>query len=260
MKVVIAGLGKSGTTALFFTVKQSMPLDTHHLFEPSRFDGRSGTASNVLAKILIRDGGATDYASFDDFEKKVLIIRDPRDIIISRVLYDIYNAPDACRDDAKVDAFVRLLRRKEAEPHNVSLLEIIDLLDRICGRGVLRRTATAGDLALEFQRGHADYFMFRYEDFVCADLAPLERYVGLPLAAGPRVVPADLSRVVRTKTSGNWRNWLTPADVEFFGPRLAQFIRNNGYSEDWTLALSPSISPEHGSDYVLRIVAEHRAL
>src|SRR5690242_6535868 len=129
MKVVIAGLGKSGTTALFFTVKQSMPPDTHHLFEPSRFDARSGTASNVLAKILIRDGGVTDYASFDDFEKKILIIRDPRDIIVSRVLYDIYNAPDACRDDVKVDAFVRLLRRKEAEPHNVSLLEIIDPLD-----------------------------------------------------------------------------------------------------------------------------------
>ena len=128
MKVVIAGLGKSGTTALFFTLKRAMPPDTHHLFEPSRFDAQTGMTSNVLAKILIRD--STEYASFDDFEKKILIIRDPRDIIVSRVLYDIYNAPDACRDAAKIDAFVRLLRRKEAEPRNVSLLEIIDLLDR----------------------------------------------------------------------------------------------------------------------------------
>jgi hypothetical protein len=254
--VVIAGCSRSGTTALFYTVKHAMPRDTLCLFEPLRFDATGAITANVLVKILVRHDRAVDFASFDGFGKKVLIIRDPRDNIVSRLLYEVYNA---CCDDATVDAFVQLLRRKEAEPHSVSLLQIIDLADRITGRDLRARSVATADLVLDFQRSHADYFVYRYEDFVRADTASLEQYLELALASGPLVVPADLSRVARTRTSGDWRNWLTPADVEFFRPRFASFMRHNDYADDWTLAERPSIPPEHASHYVLRIAAERRA-
>jgi hypothetical protein len=56
VKVVINGLAKSGTIALFFTIKQAMPPDTRHLFEPKRFDAGMRAETNVLAKILIPTG------------------------------------------------------------------------------------------------------------------------------------------------------------------------------------------------------------
>ena len=37
MRVIIAGLGKSGTTAALYAVRSAMPADTQILFEPRRF-------------------------------------------------------------------------------------------------------------------------------------------------------------------------------------------------------------------------------
>ena len=34
MRIVIVGLGKSGTTALLYAVRAAMPADTQLLFEP----------------------------------------------------------------------------------------------------------------------------------------------------------------------------------------------------------------------------------
>lgn len=102
--------------------------------------------------------------------------------------------------------------------------------------------------------------MYRYEDFVRPDLAVLDQHLGLKLVTGPQIVPSELSRVTRTRIAGDWRNWLTPADVDFFRPRFASFMRHNCYPDDWTLAASPSIPAEHASNYVLRLVAEKRTL
>jgi hypothetical protein len=41
MKIVIFGLAKSGTTALFYKIKNSLPPDTVCLFEPRSFDPRA---------------------------------------------------------------------------------------------------------------------------------------------------------------------------------------------------------------------------
>jgi hypothetical protein len=258
MKIIISGLGKSGTTALFFKLKHAMPPETYCMFEPSRFEVSTAGPTHVLAKVLIARDKPADFDSFSDFDRKIMIVRDARDVLVSRVLYDIYNDATLCRDDAGVDALVNLLRRKEAAPSSVPLHEIIDLVDRMSSRGLLARATQAATIALDFQRRYPNYFQFRYEEFVRANFTAIESHLEFALAQGAVSVPVEYARVARTKGYGDWRNWMTASDVRFFRPYLEAFLDVNGYSDDWTLPDEPRILPEHGSDYVLRLVRERR--
>lgn len=260
MKTVIVGQGKTGTTALFFKLKQALPVDTTCLFEPRSFDPSMGDAGDVLAKVLIGFNRGVDLAGLFAFDKKLVLTRDPRDTLVSRVLYDIYNEPALCADDAKVEAFVQLLRRKEATPLSTPLVEVIGLFDRMCRRPLLPRATHDAAVALEFQRGHSDFVPYRYEDLIRADFTAIESYLGCSIRPDLAVVPIDYERVARSKRSGDWREWLTPDDVDFFRPYFAPYLSFNGYADDWTLSDQPRILAEHGSEYVLRLVDERRRL
>jgi hypothetical protein len=255
MKIIVAGLGKSGTTALFFKLQQSLPNDTYCLFEPTCFQD-TNDAAHVLAKVLINQ--KINIASFSSFDKKIFIIRDARDNLVSRVLYDVYNAPELCCDLAKSAAIVNLLRRKEANPQSMPLLDVINIIDALASRNLLRRAIEVANIAINFRDINPDYFHYRYEDLIYADFKSIESYLGICLSAGPASVPAELSRVARTKGRGDWKNWLTPTDVKFFQPYFASYLKLNGYSDDWTLADEPRIPAKHGSEYVMKLAEERR--
>ena len=260
MRIVVFGLGKSGTTALFFKLKQAMAPDTHCLFEPRGLDPAPPLPTSILAKVLVGYKRNVDPTAFLAFDRLLFLTRDPRDTLVSRVLYDIYNEAAICADDSKVNAFVALLRRKEADPAGTPLKHIIDLFDRMSQRPVLPRAMHDAGVALDFQRRHPHVCAYRYEDLVRADYTAIEPYLGFTLGRETATVPVEFNRVVRTKQAGNWRHWLTAADVEFFAPWFTPYLQFNGYSEDWTLAPEPSIPQEHCSDYVLRLVIERRGV
>lgn len=260
VRIVVFGLGKTGTTALFFKLKQAMAPDTHCLFEPRSFVPEPTLPASLLAKVLLGYNRDVDPTGFLSFDRLLCLTRDPRDTLVSRVLYDIYNETAICADDQKVNAFVNLLRRKEADPAGTPLKDIIDFFDRMSQRPVLPRATRDAGVALDFQRQHPRVFAYRYEDLVRADYAAIEPYLGLTLGRETATVPLEFARVVRTKQAGNWRHWLTAADVEFFKPWFAPYLAFNGYSEDWTLAPEPRIAPEHCSDYVMRLVIERRSI
>lgn len=84
MKIVIFGLAKSGTTALFYKIKNSLPPDTVCLFEPRSFDPRAVKKKriksllshrrepDVLAKVLpFRPHDPADVDSFSHFERLI---------------------------------------------------------------------------------------------------------------------------------------------------------------------------------------------
>jgi hypothetical protein len=101
MKIVVAGLGKTGTTALFCKLKQAMPPDTLCLFEPRGYRAPSNHVAHILAKDLFGYDKTINVASFQSFDKRILMVRDPRDTLVSRVLYDIYNEPTVCGGRSK---------------------------------------------------------------------------------------------------------------------------------------------------------------
>jgi hypothetical protein len=276
MRVVIYGLAKSGTTALFYKIKNALPRDAVCLFEPHAFDPRAARVRplarllrgrrepDVLAKVLpFRPSGAAVAASFDGFDKQILLVRDPRDRLVSRTLYVAYHSTFYHRD-AELAAFLGLLKEKEADPRAVSLMELLKTFARLNGDEFSFDT-WAADYArhsvrapLEFHGCRPGLFVCKYEEMVAGRLGALEAYLGLRLG-DDAALPAEHRRVARTKAGGNWRDWLTPEDVESLRPVFGPYLERYYAEADWELSARPSIPAEFGSGYVLRIVNERRA-
>jgi hypothetical protein len=276
MRIVIYGLARSGTTALFHLIKNALPADAACLFEPRAFDPRAVNRGllgrllggrrepDVLAKVLpFRPKEPADAESFSSFDKQVLIVRDPRDRVVSRLLYVVYHATFYQRDEP-LRAFLGLLRRKEADPRSVSLGELLKTFAGLNG-DEFSFDAWAAEHARHSVRAPLDFhdcrpglFVCKYEEMIERRLGGLEEYLGLRLK-GAAAVPAEHSRVARTRAYGNWRDWLTPEDVEYLRPVLRPYLERYYGGADWNLSERPAIRPEFCSGYVERIVNERRA-
>jgi hypothetical protein len=276
VKIVIFGLGKSGTSALFYKIVNSLPRGTISLFEPFGYGRREALHKRLqalrrgrlmpdtVAKVLPWGRTAVDLRDFDGFDRQILIVRDPRDLLVSALLYESFHASFA-EDEAAAAQFLDLLKRKEADPRGVPLLHLVSTFEALHGPAEgfpkwLKDEESGGVAALlRFHEERPHLFVFRYEDLVEERFAALERTLGFPLA-GPATVPDLLWRVVRAKVHGEWRNWLTPPDVDRLRPILAPFLDRYYPDADWDLAPQPHISPEHASVYVRRLLDERRAM
>lgn len=258
MKIVIVGRAKSGTTALFYSIRSAMPANTYCLFEPVGYEQDEN--SFVLAKVLINVRKPPRFRDFDGFDRKILIVRDPRDIAVSQLLYSFYSV-DPPWTDEQAAPFFALLRSKEEDPRSVSVVELWNFSNRSRSKPdtwIARFDRTFEHL-MAFHRAHPEYHLVRYEDFIAGRIQALESYLGLKL---PQTisVPETTRRVERAKSSGDWRHWFTPDDVACFKPTCEQAIRYFGYDGDWSLAEHPVIRPEHASGYVRRLIEERRGM
>ncbi|MBI4816762.1 MAG: sulfotransferase domain-containing protein [Deltaproteobacteria bacterium] len=256
-RILIAGQPKTGTTALFFKVKAAMPPNTVELFEPKEPFHATLLPRPVLAKILVQRTEEAYYSSFSSFDHKILITRDPRDQLISALLYSTIHSR-FFSDDEKLARFLELLRKKESDPRAVSVLEIYRFRSELQGepRVVPDHIARAHAFASGFEDRHPGYFVVKYEDMVSDNLGALERELGMTLG-GEAEVGEKYQKVVRTKAAGGWRSWFTDEDVTYFQPVFERYMSRYGYA-GWDLAGAPPIRPEHASEYVARIVAERR--
>lgn len=276
MKIVIYGLAKSGTSALFYKIRNSLPPGTIELFEPSSFGPperlrarlralrRGHLRPDVVAKVLPWDWRPVRVADFDRFDRRILLVRDPRDRLVSGLLYRSYNAAFVARDCAAFE-FLDLLRAKEAEPGKVPVLRLIEAFERLereaGGKADWLEQYESRGLAqpLRFHDDRLDLTVFRYEQLVDSQFDALEAALGLPLR-GSATVPPTLERVVRTKRYGAWRDWFTAQDVDALRAVITPYLDRYYPSADWNLNPSPSLDPEQGSRYVERIINERRAL
>jgi hypothetical protein len=274
VKIVIYGLSRSGTSALFYKVRNSLPPGTISLFEPASYGLRDQLKErlrallrgrlmpDVLAKVLPCDPTPVRIGDFDDFDRQVLIVRDPRDRLVSDLLYRSYHASFGCADEDAMH-LLKLLRRKEAEPLSVPLLRLIEAVEaRQSGAASLPRWISAYreqtvTLPLAFHDRRPGLSIFRYEQMVDGQFGTLEGLLGLALG-GSATVPPSLQRVVRTKGYGNWRHWFTPCDLEVLRPVIQPFLDRYYPAADWDLAPSPQLDPAFGSDYVKRLIDEQR--
>ncbi len=259
MKIVIVGISKTGTTGLFYKIRNSVQGQVREIFEVPSYEPRpEDHHATVLAKILLGSPGLLH--SFRSFDKKIGIIRDPRDTLISRLLYRLgYHCP-YLSDKTKLDQMIRLLQEKEHDSRRVSVLDIMRLHSKLSNytetlEGFKR---DEGKRLLKIQQLVIDreaFFKVRYEDFLADDLAGLEKYLGFSLR-GNADVQKHLTRVVRSKRSGDWKNWYLQEDVEFFSPLFNPFLERNGYGADWRLADKQTIDPAHSSQYFKRLVSD----
>jgi hypothetical protein len=250
MKIVIAGAAKSGTTALYYALKQSLPRSYAHKFEPKSYVSKP-SEDKVLAKIIINS--VERIEDFDCFDKRVYLIRDPRDIVVSGVLYRIYNAREPIDQDV-LDYYLRGIEQKQRDPASISVIELqkrLSPLLRLESHADHHRERTA----MAFGTEHPEYFVYQYEDLIAGRFGELEKYLGFPITFSGDV-DAKHQRVARAKEAGGWRNWFTPADVEYYRPLFQDFLTKYDYELDWTLNPNPRITAEHSTVYVRRMLAE----
>ncbi len=99
MDIVIVGLPKSGTTGLFYKIRNSLVGSVRAHFEcHAAPDLNVGQDDHVLAKVLYRSD-AGFLSSFEKFAKKIAIVRDPRDRLVSSVLYSKASAGQSRNQD-----------------------------------------------------------------------------------------------------------------------------------------------------------------
>jgi hypothetical protein len=201
-----------------------------------------------------------DYAFYRQFDKIVLLVRDPRDLLISKALYRVYGANPLHADSAKLDQYLELLRAKERDPRTVPFTRIPALFQSLIGRapnpdgGIARLL----DYAVGFHDAFPGCIVLKYEVMVAGQFDSLAQYLSLPAEAMKPNVPDALRRVVRSSRAGNWRDWFCPEDVGHYRPLLSAYMDRYGYSDDWALNSEPRIRREECSEYVMRLARERR--
>ncbi len=265
--IAIFGQYKTGTTALFYQIKDSLSPPLRTLLEPRRYNPEPGDASaNVLAKVILglyKGPAAVRYEDFTPFPSKVLLLRDPRDRIVSGTLFIIQQTPAIHDDPARLAEALDLLRRKESDPRSISLSEVLGEILRLAGGKSL---AEAIDELHEHHRWiyrFADdlggHFQLKYEDLVDGHIGALEAYLGFPLCKSPRV-DSENDHVLRRRKHGDWMNWFLPDDVRQFRSVTEEYLAHFGYPLDWQINSDPVIRPEHCSGYVERTVGKRHQM
>jgi hypothetical protein len=273
VKIVIFGLGRTGTSALFYKIKEALPRNTVCLFEPktskaprvwlqsAALTARFGTRPHWLAKVLpFGEQVTADAAGFEHFDKQILTVRDPRDQMISLVLYQIYDVQADCRE-AMARVMLSALRAKEASPRAVPFLHLVDAYNSLSGSAdrrswLDRYKMHAVDTPMQFHAKRVALHLFSYDDLMAKRFDGLADYLGVPIANTSPEVDKGVRRVARTRGSGSWRHWFTPEDVQQLRPVLQPYLDQYFPGSDWTLDPDPVVNPAHSSLYVERLLAE----
>lgn len=252
-KILITGYPKTGTTVVYHSIRTKLPEGSICQFEPEFRDLPFPEDDKVPALVK----SFVPYSiRYDSFNKKVLIVRDPRDTFISNLLYKPYNfitgkaKGNEADTLAVIDTLLRLLTKKENDPRSVRVQEIHDLF-------IDQQFRLFDGKVIDYYQERKKIFILRYEDFIDGNTRKLEKYLGLKIAKDPEI---QEKRVIRSKAYGNWKNWFTPEDVEYYQPKFKEFMDVFSYSDDWALNSNPEIDPEVSSKYVARLVEEAKSL
>lgn len=261
-KVLIAGAPKTATTALYFRVKDSLSNNHQGFFEPKDLEScEVALQSNVdvVAKIvLIQEFSETTQKILSQFNKNLLIIRDPRDTLISSLLYEggYHSAWKKSVDE--IADLINILKQKEEDPSSISVVKLWDLIakDSLPIAEFVRRL----NLTITFLQQFPDSFVVRYEDFVQnQNIENLEKYLELSLNK-KSVIPSNLKRVIRTKSSGNWQAWFTAEDIDYFDSIFSDYMEAFQYKNISNTIIEDRIDPKYCSEYFTRLVNEKRKL
>lgn len=262
-RIAVFGLYKTGTTALYSNIRQALPYTPRTMFEADHYVAVDGDSeSGVLAKVIVGQDN-TDYASFAGFDKKILLVRDPRDWIISGCLFLTQEIEEIYRSRARTSRIISLLEQKESTPREIPFTRILEVVvshSRLQTLpALLSWTRDVLGAFRDFETGIQPGLRLRYEDFVDRDVQALAGYLGVSVP-DRFSVDSEFSHVSRTNSHGAWKSWFTREDVEVFQPVFSPFLRQYGYGADWRLDEHPLIAPEHGSGYVARVVDRKRAM
>jgi hypothetical protein len=223
---------------------------------------------DLVAKIIFEHWKFTPHSRFAllynelsvKFKKSIMIVRDPRDELISRMFYVVFGyvkEGKVTRD--QLAPWLDIVRKKESLPESVSLRDMLKVLNQTLN---IHMNLNLGETFqyFNFVNNHnekADSFVLHYEDFMAGNLSELEAYLGLTLTE-ERSVGRFNNRIVRSASFNNWKSFFHQTDQDRFKELHQDKMEKMGYT-DWELSSTPALDPEHGSVYLNRLLDEAEA-
>jgi len=260
-KVLIVGLPKSGTSILTYSIANALENKTIN-FEPGTKAGLKdillhenlSTEENVVTKCTVQtiDNLQLDTISLY-YNKHIWIIRDFRDHIISEFFYSWYK--DFNPNPDSFEKALKLVKEKEANPNSVPFYKIYMTRHEYGSKENLQEMLkTKSSRITGFIKNlDSKWFLLKYEDLMDKKIHNLNQYLKFAVKTDTSV-PSEYNRVVRSKKYGNWRNWFTEEDIQFFKPIFTDILNGLGYeSTDWALNKDQILPPELGSSYMEKL-------
>jgi hypothetical protein len=259
MKVLILGTGKTGTTVMVFKVAGGLP--NCQAFSGGRPGKYVGDYENAVYKHTYEERKGKSFEVFKEhlnkehYDRKIWMARDPRDAAVSRMLYKWHKGFEGRKK--QYEAHLDLVLKKENDPLAVPFFEIC----RYTGHNDWPRTV---DQVVQEEENRyqqmvkfvgelgSDWFSFTFEDMVANKFDALNNYLGFTVQADASVPSTSgKAKVIRKKSTGDWRHWFTQEDIEVFKPAFTPYMELIGYDcNDWSPSANPLIEPEYSSVYM----------
>ncbi len=259
MKVLILGTGKTGTTVMVYKVSGGLP--NCHAFSGGRPGKYVGDYENAVYKHTYEERKGKGFEVFKEhlnkehYDRKIWMARDPRDAAVSRMLYRWHKGFEGRKK--QYQAHLDLVLKKEKDPHSVPFAEIC----RYNGHNgwpqnvdqVVEEEQYRYQQMVKFVEDlGSDWFLFTFEKMVENRFDALNNYLGFEVQADASVPSASgKAKVIRKKSTGDWRHWFTKEDVEVFKPAFTPYMELISYDcNDWKPDPNPVIEPEFSSVYM----------
>ncbi len=265
--ILIVGPGKTGTTGLYASIKrglQQFGVQAVSVFEPPNsapIDNLFTLAPGmpVLVKTTM-DSAKQTVPDPQVYDRRVMTVRDPRDVVISSLLFRPLTVASLRRtDDRVIEEFVRGLEAKQADPSAVSVRDLFDLAERLqIGSSPFASQVKNLRAQRDFMAKYPVHLM-HYERFVVGDLGDLSSYLGFEVENVSASESSMFGHISRSQASGEFKQWFRADDLEYFNEMFAEHLAAFDYPLDAELAASPTIAPETGSEYVRSRYAQRRA-
>ncbi|MGD9289917.1 MAG: hypothetical protein PVG74_20025, partial [Desulfobacterales bacterium] len=262
MKVLILGTGKTGTTVMVYKVSGGLP--NCHAFSGGHPGKYVGDYENAVYKHTYEERKGKSFEVFKEhlnkehYDRKIWMARDPRDAAVSRMLYRWHKGFKGKKK--QYEAHLDLVLKKEKDPRSIPFVEIC----RYTGHSDWPRTS---DEVVEEERYRyqqmvkfvedlgSDWFLFSFENMVENRFDALNDYLGFEIQANATVPSTSgKAKVIRKKTTGDWRHWFTEEDIELLKPVFIPYMKLIGYDPaDWAPSPAPIIEPEYSSQYMRQL-------
>ena len=205
----------------------------------------------MVVKMLLERFTKTDQSLLGLFDKIVFVYRDPRDNIVSRLLWQTASLKGIDSVE-KVEKAISLLKKKENDRHCLSVIDLYRQIGGLAGvpnwfEGAIRYAF----LPLKFiSIAEENCFILKYEDYIDGHVDDLNMYLGFDVVHGAPP-PAEFAMTMRTASHGSWRLWFNEEDVEYFLTHHRSEMIRMGYSNLDGLSEEKRISSRESSDYLL---------
>lgn len=255
--VLIVSLARCGSSAIYEFVKQSLGKDCEGFFEPNYESFLKHTipaldqGKNVCVKVLLRPFLQFNTNFQERFTQVVGLVRDPRDNLISRLLFRMVS-PAFIENKKVYDVLLPLFEQKLDDPNSISVCKLFRQMEKtgLMEPMIDQRVEENLSFFINWHAKSLDPIIYKYEKFIQEQYDEIFCVTNQKRSISKSEIQTVYPQIKRAGKIGDWRHWFTSEDIDFFRPRFEEYMTVYNYCDDWNLQNNQFISAETSIDYI----------